>query len=124
VIRSATGADVGFENEEIARVIHEAHRAINIALEDPAPAEPWDALDFEHRDLVINLVKMIKGGASPDDVQEEWIERMEGWGWVYGVEKNPTAEPPTHPAMLPWGVLGKWYRAKIALAFSIVSDLA
>lgn len=110
-------------DEQVAQVVHETHMALNAVLGDPAPSPPWAALPPEGRHQVVNMVAMIKEGASPPDVHETWVAIMLARGWVHGEVKDPTAVPPTHPAMTWWDELDIWYQRKVLLAFKVVEEL-
>lgn len=103
---------------DVARIVHEAHRAYQVVLHDPCPSEPWDALDPWHRETVTDLVLMIRMGWTPEMVQDIWLRRMELAGWTLGAVKDP--EGKVHPKLLPWESLPAEERRKVLLAFRIV----
>lgn len=112
-----------FTDMELARCIHELHRAMNVNLDDPAPAPPFDTLTPEPRETLLRMVRMIRNGATPEMIQDQWVASMRGRGWKHGAVKDPTASPPTHPSMVKHSFLSKMDQEKINLAFEIVSRL-
>ena len=110
-------------DEEVARVIHGAQRQYQAVLDDPMPSEPWDALEQWAKDGLIRAVRMIRDGASPHDIHAEWVQSRKDLGWEYGEHKNPQAEPPTHPCILPWNELSEEQRYKDILTWCIATAL-
>jgi hypothetical protein len=103
---------------EVARVIHETHRAYQAVLRDPCPSQPWDTLDCWQRETVTDLVTMIRQGWTPEMTQDIWVRRMEGAGWTLGAVKDPARK--VHPKLLRWEDLPDAERKKVLLAFRIV----
>lgn len=108
---------------EIARVIHEVHRAIAYAQNSPFANGPFDSLPPQRQEVVLNMVRLIKGGATPEDVQNAWIDHMYKRGFRLGETKDYLSDPPRHPGMLPWDMLGKWDRRKVEAAYCLVEKL-
>lgn len=102
---------------DVARVIHEAHRAYQYAVEDLVPVPPWDALDKGQREQVISLVRLIRGGVPVEQAHDAWVRRMREAGWVPGNVKDPVAR--THPELVPFRELLPWQQAKLLLAFRV-----
>jgi hypothetical protein len=102
-------------NEMIAGCIHDTHRRMNFYLNDPYPAQPWDAIPLESRQIVINLVKLIRKGGTPAEAHRLWVDTMKSEGWTLGKDKDP--EKKTHPAMVPYAKLPKWNRKKVLVSF-------
>lgn len=106
-----------FSDEDIADVIHGAHGRLNARLGDTVPQGPWDTLGADHKEMITNRVRLVRQGATPEEVQDHWIGYMEERGWTYGPVKDPFLK--THPGMLPWPKLGQYDRLKVMLAFRI-----
>lgn len=110
---------------ELARAVHEIHRAIAYAQNDPFPNGPFDSLTAEKQQPTMNMVHLIRRGATREQVQDAWLEymrrQMPGIRW--GAVKDLNASPPTHPGYLPWSKLGKWDRRKVEAGYCIVEKL-
>lgn len=104
-------------NEMIAGCIHDTHRRINFYLNDPYPAQQWDSIPWENRELVINMVKLIRRGRTPAEVHRAWVDYMKSQGWKLGDAKDPVNK--THPAMVPYNKLSRWNRKKVLAAFRL-----
>lgn len=109
--------------EGIARVVHEANRAYNVMLGDPAPDAPWDAIETWHRRSIIHRVIMFIKGYTPQEIHLEWVTEMKKRGWVLGEAKDPAATPPTHPCLKEWILCPEAQQKKEILAYSIVRSL-
>ena len=104
--------------EAIARIIHEAHRALQVWLEEPYPTEPFDAIK-DHSGLT-NMVRLIQQGFPPEYVHQIWVDTMTERGWTQG-PKDPSRK--THPDVVPWVELPFWEQQKVFLAFCIVEGV-
>lgn len=108
---------------EIARAIHEVHRAIAYAQNSPFANGPFDSLPPVRQEPVISMVRLIKSGATREQVQDAWYDYMYERGFRYGKTKDYLSDPPTHPGMLRWEKLGKWDRRKVEAAYCLVGKL-
>lgn len=108
---------------EIARVIHGVHRDIAFAQNDPYPTAPFDSLPPARQEVVLNMVRLIRAGATREQVQQAWVDYMYERGFRLGEYKDYLSDPPRHPGMLPWGKLGKWDRRKVEAAYCLVEKL-
>lgn len=106
----------------IARVCHEANRAVQIATNDPAVSPAWDDAPEWQRDSAIEGVQKALDGATPEQLHESWSAFKRDGGWVYGETKNETAK--THPCLVPYDELPEEQKHKDALFSAIVSTLA
>lgn len=111
-------------NSAIARTVHEANRAWNVHLADPAPDPPWDALPEWHQQMIIDRIILIRMGYGVTAIHEEWVEYMTGRGWQLGDVKDPASTPPTHPCLKSWSLLPREQQVKDILAIGIVKSLA
>lgn len=92
-----------YGNSEIARVVHEANRALQIIQWDPAipVSAPWDDLDEETRQSAINGVEgVLVDGNDPRESHENWMQFKLDAGWIYGEVKDEVAQ--THPLLIPY----------------------
>lgn len=132
-------------DEQIAYIVHEAHRAYQAAV-DPLrtthvmPAPPWVTMTKWQKETVIGLVKLVRGDLQqgldvlydppgvygPASLTDEilaarahalWVQRMEGKGWTWGGDKDPQKK--THPNLVSWDLLPEEERAKTLQAVAI-----
>jgi hypothetical protein len=109
---------------EIARAVHEVHRAIAYAQNSPFANGPFDSLPPDRQEVVINMVRLIRSGATREQVQDAWVDYMYERGFRYGDFKDYLSSPPRHPGMLPWHKLGTWDRRKVEAAYCLVEKLS
>ncbi len=112
---------VEMTDEEIARVTHEANRALQQIQGDPVPSPPWDDAPEWQRDSAVDGVKAALAGATPEQLHENWLRFKEAGGWIYGETKSQAAK--THPCMLPYDQLPPDQRLKDDLFAAIVRAL-
>lgn len=108
----------------IARVCHEANRALQIEQDDESiPVSPhWDHLDEETQESVIEGVEGVLLGKTPEESHEQWCLFKLKHGWTYGPTKDLEAK--THPCLVPYSELPSTQRLKDDLFASIVIILA
>lgn len=107
--------------EIIARVVHEANRALQIALGDPAVSPPYDdAPDWQVVPLRAGVSAALDG-LTPQELHEQWLGDKYANGWTYGERKD--AEARTHPCLVPYERLPAEQKAKNDLFVAIVSAL-
>jgi hypothetical protein len=110
----------------LARICHEANRALQQALNDPAIpiAAPWVDCDNEQHASVINGVIARRANPSMTAAQmhENWSAFKREHGWVYGPVKDDTAR--THPCLVPYVDLPAGDKAKDRLFSAIVEALS
>lgn len=106
---------------EIARVCHEANRAIQHATGDPNPSPAWnDAPDWQQESAVDGVVKA-QEGATPRELHESWCEFKTKDGWVWGPIKDEDAK--THPCLVDYDELPESQRVKDHVFSAIVDTL-
>lgn len=107
---------------DIARVTHEANRAVQIITGDPAPSPPWDeAPDWQQASAIDGVGNALRG-ATPEQSHENWLEEKRRTGWSYGEVKD--AEAKTHPCFVPYAELPPEQRVKDDVFTSIVRALS
>jgi len=109
--------------ETIARVCHEANRALQAIQADPGipVAEPWE--DFDGKPGVIaGVLAVLEDGATPEHLHDSWCARKLTDGWVYGPVKDPAAK--THPCLVEYRDLPEEQRRKDVLFEAIVTALS
>lgn len=109
----------------IAQVTHAANMAWCVANDDHSQL-PWGEAPDWQRESAINGVKFHIANPDADDSasHDSWMAEKVEAGWVYGDVKDPTAEPPTHPCIVPFDKLPKVQQAKDAIFRSIVHAIA
>jgi hypothetical protein len=109
---------------EIARVVHEANRALQIVQSDPTiPVSPgWDDLDAETRRSAVEGVAGVLNGNSPRESHQGWCEFKTAHGWTLGPVKDEVAK--THPLLVPYDQLPPSQQLKDHLFVAIVKALS
>jgi len=108
--------------EDIARVCHEANRALCEAFDDVV-MEPWDECSVGQRESCMDGVRfhVMNPHAGPEASHKNWREFKEENGWTYGDIKDE--ELKTHPCMVPFNKLPKHQQAKDYVFRAIVHTL-
>lgn len=110
------------ENEDIARVCHEANRAYCIGLGDHSQPD-WDSAPDWQRSSAIKGVehRLLNPGAPASASHESWLEDKRAAGWKHGPVKDP--EKKEHPCFLPFDQLPPEQQAKHKLFVAVVEAL-
>ena len=107
---------------DVARVCHEAHRALCAVLgNDVVP--PWpDAPDWLHASTV-EAVEWLQGqcGETAAGLHSRWMRRMVSMGWTDGPVYDEAAK--THPRLWPWAQQAPAQQIKDELFVAIVRTL-
>jgi hypothetical protein len=105
---------------QIARVCHEANRALQLANgEEPSPH--WDDAPSWQQGSAMTGVCSALAGATPEQQHERWLEDKRAHAWTWGPAKDGDAR--THPCMVPYAALPPGQRAKDHLFVAIVAAL-
>jgi hypothetical protein len=115
-------SSVNYTNEQIARICHEANRAMQIIQGDPAPSPPWDDAEEWQRTSAIEGVQQAIAGLSPADLHEQWCEFKRSTGWAFGPVKDAAAK--THPCLVAYADLDQGQKDKDAVFVAIVTALS
>jgi hypothetical protein len=110
---------------DIARICHEANRALQTIQADPTiPVSPaWDDLDHETRSSAIDGVAfLVNTGAGPAESHTNWLRFKREHGWKLGPVKDETKKE--HPLMVPYELLPGSQQVKDSLFHAIVTALA
>lgn len=104
-----------------ARIAHEANRVW--CMENGDDSQPsWDNAPDWQIESAINGVEFHIQNPSADDSasHNNWVKEKLEAGWVYGKVKDPNANPPTHPCLVPFKELSEFQQKKDAIFRSIV----
>lgn len=108
---------------KIARICHEANRAwceINGDRSQPS----WEHAPVWQKDSALNWVWFHINNptptAGPEGSHENWMREKSENGWTYGETKDPNADPPTHPCMVPFRALPIDQQVKYVIFHGIV----
>ena len=113
------------ETFDIARICHEANRALQIVLDDPAVpvSPPWDEAPESQRVSCVRGVEAhLTSDLTPAESHQVWCDHKLAAGWTYGPVKDEEAR--THPCLVRYEDLSEGDRAKDALFGAIVKALA
>lgn len=107
----------------IARVCHEANRALQLIQADPGVpvAAPWDDIDEDMKASVVSGVRGVILGNTPEQSHEGWCDFRRAQGWVYGPVKDEATK--THPCLVPYAELPDHQKVKDSLFAAIVQAL-
>lgn len=109
--------------EEIARVCHEANRALTCVIGD-VPVQPeWNAAPEDMKISSIRGVVRVLTDPKITSAQlhYEWARDHHNSGWTWGPTRDPVAK--THPAMVSWNELPEAVRKKDAVFRAIIGAL-
>lgn len=111
---------------QIARVVHEANRALQIEQDDPTipVSVSWDDLDEETRRSAVEGVQKILNDPETTAAQshESWMQFKLDNGWVHGPVKDE--EKREHPLLVPYDELPPSQQVKDHLFAAIINALA
>lgn len=108
-------------SNEIARVCHEANRALQIISNDPAPSPDWDNAPDWQRESAVEGVEAALRGEGPEELHESWCVSKIRDGWTFGDVKD--AELKTHPCLVDYDALPEEQKVKDRLFAAIVEVL-
>lgn len=106
----------------IARVVHEANRALQQITGDRVVSPPWFEAPASQRDSCMRGVELALEGVDPEELHAEWVRDRRAQGWRYGPVKDEWGK--THPALLPYNDLPPEQKVKDRLFIAIVQVLA
>lgn len=109
--------------EDIASVIHDANRRLQIIQGDPRPSPLWDeAPEYQVRESTESVaLALADPQRTPEQNHQGWVDRLTADGWTYGPVKDQTAK--THPDLLPFADLPLEQKQKDRMFIAIVRAL-
>lgn len=111
------------DEKTVARVVHEANRALQIAQGDPNPSPEWDQREAWQDESTFDTITKVRGGATAEDLFDLWKEFKFDSGWKYGPVKDGDAK--THPLLnLEFDELPEDQRLKDELMVAIIKALS
>ena len=113
----------GLGDDAIARVVHEAARALQIAQGEPSTSPPWDEAADWMRASTLAAVRFRRDHpeARSGAQHEQWMAERLATGWRYGPVKD--ADLKTHPSLVPFADLPIAERRKDALVIAVIDAL-
>jgi len=106
----------------IARVCHEANRALQVVTADPAPSPAWDDAPEWQQESAMEGVTKAQNGETPEQLHESWCQFKENDGWTYGDVKDADAK--THSCLVDYADLPADQRLKDDVFGAIVTALS
>lgn len=109
---------------DIARVCHEANRAMQMIQANPAiPVSPvWDELDMETRLSALHGVTEALHGTTPEESHQNWMDFKLERGWKLGPVKDEVKKE--HPLLVPYSTLPVEQQLKDKLFLAVVQALS
>lgn len=86
-----------YTTEQVAEVVHNALRALQIVNGEDHPTLPWAQAEDADREATRTAVAMVRDGATADDLHRSWTLAKLARGWTPGAVKDPVAR--THPCL-------------------------
>ncbi|QZE10827.1 hypothetical protein SEA_CHISANAKITSUNE_58 [Gordonia phage ChisanaKitsune] len=112
-----------FSVTEIAKIAHEANRALCWALGDD-DAGPWEELGEDMQASVEHGVRVVQESEDhgPEELHRQWVMVREAQGWTYGKELDRNGK--VHPNLVPYDELPREQQTKDRLFLSVVRSLS
>jgi hypothetical protein len=109
--------------EQVARVCHEANRALCVATGDFSQY-PWDEAPEWQRTSTFHSIRfhLDEPDAPASASHDAWMREKLEAGWRHGEVKDPDAK--THPSLVPFEQLPPAEQAKDHLFKAVVRSLA
>ena len=110
--------------EAIAKIAHQINKAYCQSMGDFSQCNWDEAPDWQKKSAIQGVNFHVKNtDAGVEENHESWMKEKIDEGWVYGEEKNPDAEPPTHPCIVPFEKLDKEQQATDFIFRAVVHEL-
>jgi hypothetical protein len=105
---------------DIARVVHEANRAVQRSLSEEVNP-PWDQAPEWMQESTVKGVEGIQAGNTPEESHAAWMQDRIERGWVWGKFKSELAK--THPDLVAYEELPREQQLKDTLFHAITTIL-
>lgn len=114
--------DEQMTTEDVAKVCHEANRALCETHGDESQTAWEDAPDWQKKSAINGVrFRLENPNAGPSASHENWLKEKRETGWTYGPVKDP--EKKQHPCCVPYDELPLEQQAKDALFIAVVDAL-
>ena len=109
-------------DHDVARVCHEAIRAMQMIGNEAWISPPWDDAAEWQRAAALDGVRAAKNHETPEQLHEAWCSFKRNDGWTYGLTKDPQRK--THPCLVAYGELSAEQKLKDSVVLAIVASLS
>lgn len=110
--------------EQAAKVAHETNRAWCEANGDMSQPSWEDAPDWQKESAIAGMeFHMANPNAGDSASHDSWSAQKAKDGWVWGEVKDPEANPPTHPCLVPFEELPIEQQIKDSLFRSVAHSI-
>lgn len=112
---------MSYTDQQIARVCHEANRALQYINGDLEISPSWNDAPRWMQESAMHGVANARMGCTPEESHENWMAERLAAGWTYGPVKD--TQRMEHPCLVPYDELPPGERVKDSLFTSIVHAL-
>lgn len=115
-------AQITYSIEQVARICHQANKALCEANGDTSQVHWEDAPEWQRQSAISGVCfHMVRPGAGPEASHENWMAKKLAEGWTYGPEKDP--ERKQHPLLVAFEDLPPHQQAKDMLFSNVVASV-
>lgn len=115
-------AQITYSIEQVARICHQANKALCEANGDTSQAHWEDAPEWQRQSAIAGVCfRMAHPHAGPEASHVSWMLQKLSEGWTFGPEKKP--ELKQHPCMVPFEKLPAHQQAKDILFNNVVASV-
>lgn len=104
----------------IAKICHEANKAICISMGDESQPKWEDAPEWQKESAIKGVMAIIDGDVTtPEESHISWLAEKKETGWKYGPVKDPEAKE--HPCFVSYAELPSEQQVKYGVYYAIVT---